>query len=122
MNGKELQALRKIFMLDASEAAELIGKVSVRSWQYWEAGRTKVPVDVETAMEALKQQRAERIEAIEASIDHMPIDQWANNLELPFYQRFEDFESENPGRSRLDWRVDQSVAAYFFTDNLARLK
>lgn len=34
MTGKELQALRKFLLLDVKEAADIIGKVSPRSWQY----------------------------------------------------------------------------------------
>lgn len=122
MTGKELQALRKMLMLDASEAAELVGNVSTRSWQYWEAGKYAVPTDVEIAMESMLEKRAARIEEVEASIDHLPLDQWQDNLELDYHQRFEDYELANPGKSRLDWRIDQSVAAYMFADNMARLR
>ncbi|WP_118986296.1 Aca2/YdiL-like domain-containing protein [Photorhabdus sp. CRCIA-P01] len=50
MTNKELQALRKLLMLDVKEAAECIGGVSSRTWQYWEAGRYPIPQDVESAI------------------------------------------------------------------------
>lgn len=121
MNNKELQALRKMLMLEASEAAELVGQVSTRTWQYWEAGRSPVPADVENAMSALMEHRAQLIDEIEERVKGKPAEEWADLLELPFYQRFEDFEADNPGKTRLDWRVEQSVAALYFADGLARL-
>ncbi|RFA24373.1 hypothetical protein CAI21_21945 [Alkalilimnicola ehrlichii] len=121
MNAKELQALRKMLMLDASEAAELIGGVSPRSWQYWEAGRSPVPADVEVTMEVLVEQRAKLIDEIEERVKGKPVDERIDVLELPFYQRFEDYEAANPGKSRLDWRVEQSVSALYFADGMARL-
>ncbi|MFT0139007.1 DUF1870 family protein [Alcanivoracaceae bacterium MT1] len=119
MNNKELQALRKMLMLDASEAAELIGNVSARTWQYWESGRSPVPADVENAMNALIEQRAKLIDEIEDRVAGKTPEKW--ELELPFHQRFEDFETANPGSTRLDWRVTQSVAAAYLADGLAQL-
>lgn len=119
MNNKELQALRKMLMLDSSEAAELIGNVSARTWQYWEAGRSPVPADVENAMNALVERRSKLIDEIENEVAGTPPDAW--NLELPFYQRFEDYQPDHPRSSRLDWRVSQAVAAAYFADGLARL-
>lgn len=46
LNNFELQAIRKLLCLDVSEAAELVAKVSNRTWQYWESGCSPVPHDV----------------------------------------------------------------------------
>ena len=67
MNNLELQAARKLLMLDASEAAEEIGNVSTRSWQYWETGERAVPDDVVDEMLALISIRMEKIEIGRAS-------------------------------------------------------
>ncbi|OHV13024.1 DUF1870 family protein [Kushneria phosphatilytica] len=121
MNGKELQALRKMLMLDVSEAASHVGHVSNRTWQYWEAGRSRIPVDVEMEMEVLKQKRAERINHIEASMEGVPFEDWDKALSLKFYQRFEDYQAEHPESTLVDWRIDQAVAAWFFADGVAQL-
>ena len=65
MNGKELHAARKFLMLDVREAADLIGGVSMRSWQYWEAGRRKAPDDVWRKMVGLLKRRRSQLEETE---------------------------------------------------------
>ena len=105
MNGKELQAARKVLMLDVREAAELIGGVSKRSWQYWEAGRSKVPDDVGRKMAELLKRRQTLLEEAEA---------WAragHGGQVPYYASFHDFDNAHPGDGILAWRIGQSVAA-----------
>ena len=115
MNGKELQSLRKLLMLDVAEAADLIGNVSARSWQHWEAGEKPVPVDVEDALDDLRDIRIELI----GQIDDRLVD--GEKLELPYYISFAEFEQHNPGKTKLDWRLSQSVAALYFTEGHAKL-
>jgi len=104
MNAKELQAARRVLMLDVREAAELIGGVSKRSWQYWEAGRSKVPDDVGRKMAELLKRRQSLLEETEARVQ-------AGLRALPFYANFHDFDQAHPGEGILAWRIGQSVAA-----------
>ncbi len=115
MNNKELQAARKLLMLDVSEAAELIGKVSPRTWQYWESGRNAVPDDVDAAMQALLIDRGEMIDKITDALSD------ETRVSLPFHNAFETFTLDNPGMSKVDWRLQQSVAALFYTEGNADL-
>lgn len=115
MNNKELQAARKLLMLEVSEAAELIGKVSVRSWQYWESGRSAVPDDVETEILDLLTIRGMKIDS------YLPGIEAGEVVQLPFYNNFEQFEQANPGQNRVSWRIEQSVAAALYTEGHAEL-
>src|SRR3546814_1610125 len=76
----ELQATRKLLMLDVAEAADLIGQVSPRTWQYWESGRNTVPADVSDEMQALLSIRGEMIDAI---TEQLPAD--GSDIELRFH-------------------------------------
>jgi hypothetical protein len=64
MTGYELKALRRFFFLDVVDAANYIGKCSVRAWQYWEKGNRKVPLDVINIMMQLKEERQELLSAL----------------------------------------------------------
>lgn len=121
MNNKELQALRKLLMLEVAEVAEFVGKVNVRSWQYWEAGRSAVPADVETEMLDLESSRDFQIESLLKSTESND----ATRFQLPYFSSFEDYTA-NPTtpadqKNVLNWRISQSVAAYFFAEGLADL-
>lgn len=116
MNNKELQAARKLLMLEASEAAELVGNVSVRSWQYWESGRNNVPDDVAAEMFALLAIRGEKIDA------YLPRIEAGEQFALAFYNNYEQFAQANPGQNRVSWRIEQSVAAALFTEGHASLE
>lgn len=118
MNNLELQALRKLLMLDVSEAAEEIGKVSVRTWQYWEAGRSKVPADVEIEMNALLEVRLERMGVIDDQLTAFPE---GEKLRLPYYMTFEQYLEANPGATKTLWRMDQGIAALYYTEGVAEL-
>lgn len=115
MNGKELQALRKLLMLDASEAAELIGGVTTRSWQYWEAGRTAVPADVAEKMEDLLNQRNDLLSARESELFQ------AGTTEIQFYSAFSEYQKDFPGATKLGWRLMQGVAASLYADRFVKL-
>lgn len=115
MNNKELQAIRKLLMLDVSEAAELIGKVAPRSWQYWEAGRSPVPLDVESEMQDLLAVRAQLMDAVDEQIAGGDV------IKLPFYASFEQYAADNPDGTHLGWRLSQSVAALYFAEGHAEL-
>ncbi|MCE8042473.1 DUF1870 family protein [Halomonas daqingensis] len=126
MNAKELQALRKFLMLDVREAAEIIGGVSKRSWQYWEAGRSPVPQDVADKMEGLltvRQTVLERLEAEALDYSDNPQDEHGERLRVPFYPTLAEFAAAHPEDGRLlTWRCHQSAAAELYASNLIRLE
>ncbi|MFC0708816.1 DUF1870 family protein [Azorhizophilus paspali] len=118
MNNSELQAIRKLLMLDVREAAEEIGKVSVRTWQYWESGRSKVPVDIEVEMNTLLEVRLERMRAIDDQLSALPEGQ---KLRLPYCLSFEQYLTANLGSTKTLWRMDQGIAALYYTEGVAEL-
>lgn len=108
LNNHELQAMRKMLMLDVSEAAELIGNVSNRTWQYWEAGRSPVPEDVDTEIYALKSQLNECIDGI--------VEAGEENNNLQWYHTFEEFLRDYPGQNKVWWKLHQAVCAELFAN------
>ncbi|CAM4003170.1 DUF1870 family protein [Ectopseudomonas alcaliphila] len=118
MNNLELQAARKLLMMDVSEAAESIGSVTPRTWQYWEAGRSTVPTDVALEIEALLEMRMARMSDIDAKLADLP---QGGRLELPYHISFESYIAANPGANKKLWRIDQSIAAMYYTEGHADL-
>lgn len=59
MTNTELKALRRLFFLDVTEAAQFIGNCHVRTWQRWEQGTRSIPEDVIKIMNLLKEDRQE---------------------------------------------------------------
>ncbi|MGV2930163.1 DUF1870 family protein [Vreelandella venusta] len=105
MRGSELQALRKLLMLDVREAAEEIGQVSARSWQYWESGRYQVPSDVADKMWAA----VDIYKRLKAHIESLVNKQ--AGFDMSYYTRFNEYLRDNPSKSIIDWRIEQAVAA-----------
>lgn len=126
MNAKELQALRKMLMLDVSEAAEVIAGVSKRSWQYWEAGRSPVPEDVADRMTGLltvRQMALDQLEAKALAYSDDPQDEHGERLRVPYYPTLAAFAEAHPKDGRLlTWRCHQSAAAELYANNLIRLE
>lgn len=118
MNNKELQATRKLLMLDVSEAAELIGGVSPRTWQYWEAGRNAVPTEVADEMRNLLSIRLEMMDEIDQRLERGE----ERSVVLPFYSSFEQYVQAHPGRTKVAWRLSQAVAAHHYTEGHAALR
>lgn len=108
LNNFELQAIRKLLMLDVTEAAELIGNVSTRSWQYWESGERTIPDDVESEMFALSSIRNEIITGVIVADEDERKQKW--------YPTFESFAADYPLRNRIMWRIHQSVLSYLFCE------
>lgn len=107
MNNKELQAARKLLMLDVSEAAEFVGEVSARSWQYWESGRNLVPDDVADEMQSLLKMRGDMIaEVFEQSK--------SAHMTLRYFNSLAEFVSAHPDGNTRGWRLHQSVAAHYY--------
>lgn len=110
LNNHELQAMRKLMMLDVSEAAELIGGVSNRTWQYWESGRSKVPSDVNDKMYEIVSQMNECTgEAI-----------MEQNIDCKWYHTFEDFLKDYPNSNKIWWKVHQAVCGYLFSNGVVQ--
>lgn len=57
MTNTELKALRRLFFLDVTEAAQFIGNCHVRTWQRWEQGTRSIPDDVVKMMNLLIEER-----------------------------------------------------------------
>ena len=118
MNHKELQALRKLFFLSVAEAAEHIGGVSARSWQFWESGKYSIPEDVADKMLQLAQRRLNMIETCEDLINENPE---AEETTQQYYSSLESFAARYPAATMIDWRLAQSVAAYFCGEMICRI-
>lgn len=112
LTNSELQACRKLLMLDVSEAAEIIGNVSNRTWQYWESGRSPVPADVDELVYASIQRRND-------AVDEYSQQQLENPdvlLQLKYYHAFEQFLADNKKATKLEWRIHQSIVAAIFAE------
>lgn len=124
MTASELQALRKFLMLDVKEAADVIGNVSPRSWQYWEAGRSSVPDDVADKMSGLLSHRQMIIEGIEVQVEaysYSPHQEAGDRLEMPYYPSLPYYQQSCPGKGVLEWRAYQSAVAEMYANNLIKL-
>ena len=116
LNNFELQAVRKLLMLEVSEAAECLGKVSNRTWQYWESGRSKVPDDVDMELYALTQFRNKIILETQHGSFENDIPQFTEVGTLKWYRTHTAFQIDYPDENKVMWRLHQSVAAYLFTE------
>lgn len=117
MNNLELQAARKLLMLDVTEAAEEIAGVSPRSWQYWESGQRTIPEDVINEMYALLSIRTDKIDQLTDLLEKTTDGQ----LLLKYYLSFEQYQDKHPDAKKMQWRIEQSVAALYFTEGHAKL-
>lgn len=125
MTASELQALRKFLMLDIPEAARIIGGVSERTWRYWEAGRSPVPVDVEDKLTGILSERQRIVEQYESeamACCENPGDEEAERLQLPYYPTLEAYQAEHKDSGSLQWRCHQSAVAELYASNLIGLK
>ena len=90
----ELQALRRHLFFSVAEAAELIGHVSPRAWQYWERGERPIPEAVAQEMRRLVGWRAEAVRQAELAITEMSragADGGAAPVNLVWYQTLDDW-------------------------------
>ncbi|MDI4654571.1 MULTISPECIES: DUF1870 family protein [Pseudoalteromonas] len=111
LNNFELQALRKLLYLDVSEAAEFVGKVANRTWQYWESGRSQVPKDIDYEMYGLLSQRNQLIDET-----LLETHEQGDVGVLKCYHTFDAFVVDYPHCTKLMWRLHQSVLAHFFAE------
>lgn len=111
MNHCELQALRKMLMIDVSEAAEYIGKVSARTWQYWESEKYRIPEDVALLMKNLTHQRQELVSKLKNESETLLK---SGQTAIPYYRTFEDFQKKHANSNVILWRIHQSATASVF--------
>lgn len=109
LNNHELQACRKLLMLDVAEAAECFGNCSPRAWQHWESGARQVPHDIDEAIYAAISIRNELIEALSEELSD-------EENKLRYFHTFDDFLQVFPGESKAIWRIYQSAVSYLFCD------
>ena len=109
MTPLELKVARKLLGLSTVEAAEHIGKVSKRSWEYWENGQRTIKPDVEELINSLLARRREIIAEVYSMGEN------AKGISVIYYKTPEYCESI------LEWRFSQSLASTLSLDFGARL-
>mgnify|MGYP001568647330 CR=1 FL=1 len=108
MTPTTLRALRQHLFFSVDDAAELIGEVSPRSWQYWESGGRPIPQDVKDKIEAMCAWRDTSIRAAKNVLHGASGD--PDGIALVWYSSPSDWASL-PGRDALMWRPHCSVIA-----------
>ncbi|MDG4948823.1 YdiL family protein [Actinobacillus equuli subsp. haemolyticus] len=109
MTGLELKLARHTLGLTIAEAAEHIGKVSKRSWEYWESGNFNIKEDVERVINQLLARRKEILESI------IEQGQSAKKIAVIYYPTPEYCSDV------IEWRFSQSLAATLSIDFGAQL-
>ncbi|WP_439327892.1 Aca2/YdiL-like domain-containing protein [Lonepinella sp. BR2357] len=95
MNGLKLKMIRELLGLSIAEAAEYIGGVSKRSWEYWEKDDRTLKPDVIEKMNSLLQQYNDKLfTAIEEIKKGKPL-----TLHYP----------TTPNTNIIEWRLTQSL-------------
>lgn len=101
MTNFELRQLRKLLFLEVTEAAKHVAEVEPRTWQRWEDGSRKIPLDVEQTMQMLSLTRT----------DLLAVDFESNDAAYLYFDDIEDHAKVLGIRSVIKWRLAQSVAA-----------
>lgn len=109
MTPLELKVARKLLGLSTVEAAEHIGKVSKRSWEYWENEQRTIKPDVEELINSLLSRRREIISEVYNMGEN------AKGISVIYYKTPEYCESV------LEWRFSQSLASTLSLDFGAKL-
>lgn len=97
MKGSELRRAREFLGLSIAEAAEYLGQVSKRSWQYWESGDRAVKPDVIEKIEFLLERAREVIQNVKDKGKD------AHEIVVIYYN------TPEYSTSVLDWRLSQSL-------------
>ena len=117
MKSYELAAMRKHMTLDVTDCATFIGKVSARTWQYWESGTYAVPQDVFEAMIELKRIRdvmyAKIVDVNEGDNPDAP--------SLQYFHSVEDYLAKHSGHTQIEYKLYQSVICQAFYERRAYL-
>lgn len=113
MNHIELKTARVLLGLTTQDAAEHIGKMKQRSWEFLEQGRRPIPNDVVQMVRSLINRRRE----ILATIQEKMLRENGNlkNIAVIYYP------NPNYCESVLDWRFSQSLAMTLTHDYGANL-
>lgn len=99
-----------------TEASKFIaGLKSPRSWQHWESGKYSVKDDVANFMLELADARMKTIEIIEDELAQ------GKELTLNYYMSFREYSLDFPKGTVIDWRISNSISAYFFAEGLVDL-
>lgn len=114
MTNTKLQALRNFLFLSVAEAAEHIGNVTPRTWQYWESGRVPVPNDVAYNIQDMIDLRQRKYEDSREKAKADP------SFSFNYYQRHEDYIAAGNVGSVVFWRITQSVAAQLMAEEIGR--
>jgi hypothetical protein len=114
MTNKQLQALRKLFFLEISEAATHIAGVDFPlPWKEWEDGIQDVPDYIADAMLTLADKRMDIIEEIEATLNG------DEEMQIDYYETYEKYKKHFENPTVVNWRLSQAIAAYFYGEGLA---
>lgn len=131
MNHLELKAKRQGLGLTVAEIADIV-KVTKRSFQYWEAGKVPVPLDVGMLIDAMASQYNLVHDLLMSDIE---LATWRNtdsdnNLDkpmrisptLPFFYSFEMFLEKTGIKNVVCWRIYQNVISQLIlTGKIVRL-
>lgn len=109
MTPATLQALRRLLFFSVDEAADLIGHVSPRSWQYWERGERTIPQDVADTLRFLVEWRAKAIETVESVTREQSRKRPIIEITSMWYATPEEWLAT--GRPEIYWRPQQSATA-----------
>nr|WP_314738696.1 DUF1870 family protein [uncultured Haemophilus sp.] len=104
MRGFELQIARKLLGLSIAEAAEYIGQVSKRSWEYWEREERPIKEDVKEKIKSLLERRKQVLK--------MVIEQGENAHKIAVIY----YNTPEYCASVLEWRFTQSLASTIALD------
>ncbi|ULJ64612.1 YdiL family protein [Wielerella bovis] len=113
MNHIELKTARQLLCLSVQDAAEHIGGVKQRSWEYWEQGKKPVPDDVAERINHLLNRRHDILATVQQKMLRDDAD--LKGVAVVYYTTPEDCESV------LDWRFSQSLAQTLAHDYGAKL-
>lgn len=109
----ELRAARETIGLTLAEAAEYIGDVTKRSWQYFESGGRSVPTDIAYKMHSLLNRRREVLKTVQEKMLHEQAD--LKQIAVIYYEDASDCASV------VEWRFSQSLAKTLALDYGAKL-
>ena len=102
----ELKLLRKQLCLSVTEAANLIaGKGSI-TWKNYENGSEAIPKKVSDTIYSLALKRKTIIE-----------EEGASGILTEYHESFDDFKKAG-GKSKVQWRLSQSISMELFSRNL----
>ncbi|MEB3501768.1 Aca2/YdiL-like domain-containing protein [Pasteurella multocida] len=105
MDGLELKCARLLLGLSQEEAAKQIGKVTQRSWAYWESGERTIPQDVADQVRELINRRKAIIQQFKELSENKA------KIVVIFYESPQD-----AGQTLLEMRFNNSLAATLAID------